>query len=68
MKSTTFNTVNIGPGVLEDLITRTLKEAGHIPKDAISPILDFQHKNTFRKQVKTHVNVAKVSFKVPIDI
>ena len=75
MKSTTANTVSIGPGVLEDIIVDALKSNGTIPADAITPVLTFHEKNTWSlcdlfsgSQRKAHVNQVRIEYKQPIDV
>ena len=71
MKSTTANSISIGPGVLEDIIVKALKDGGHIPANAIAPTLRFYQKNKgtwSNKQVECRVNEVKVNFTQPIDL
>jgi hypothetical protein len=71
MKSKTANSISIGPGVLEDIIVKALKDGGHIPANAIAPVVRFYQKSKgtwSNKQVECRVNEAKIRFSQPIDL
>jgi len=55
--------MSIGPGLLEEIIVKGLKERGLAPENS-NPYIKFFRRNRFEKQVEVSINHVKADFKV----
>ena len=59
---TARGTIKVGPGTIEEILMKGLRDAGLIPDNATNQCLSFQRKNKLGKQVKVQPNLAVVAY------